>query len=166
MRPLGSLVVAILLVACACVGRPVASPASDRPAPTRLAGPSNFPLIGSWVTTITPEDLEAAGIVDPGAQHENAGRFTWTFDPDGTWRAVQVSLDDAPIVTPVFQGTYVVDGDGVVVTTTFPEQYRDAGLRYSWQANQDGSVTFRLPNPPDLVLQVVVEAHPWQPTST
>lgn len=135
------------------------------PAATRSSIPLNFPLLGSWVTTITRSDLEAAGVVDPGVLNENAGRFTWTFDADGTWRSVQVSLDDAPVLTPVFSGTFVVVADAMVVTTTFPEQYRDDGLRYTWSTNADGSVALDLTNPPDPVLEAIVETHAWQPTS-
>ena len=162
IAPFG-LAVALLAGACAPTATPELRPTG--PVSTRVAIPSGLPILGTWETTITRADLESAGITDPGTLNENAGRFTWSFDPDGTWRTVQVSLDDAPVLNPVFSGTFVADGDSaLLVTTTFPEAYRDSGLRYTWRVALDGSVTFGVPNPPDPVLRAVVEAHPWRPT--
>ena len=119
-----------------------------------------LPLHGTWTTSITKDDLAAKGVSDPGLQNENSGRFQWTFAPDGTWTSVQQSLDGSPINGPVFQGTYVVAGDQLVSTTTFPEQYRDAGLHYTW-AIDGANLVLDILDPPDPMLPVVVEAHPW-----
>jgi hypothetical protein len=167
MRPLLALGVAVALLVGACKPAATTEVGTTGPVSTRVAIPSGLPVLGTWATTITRADLESAGITDPGMLNENTGRFTWSLDSDGTWRTVQVSLDDAPVLTPVFSGTFAVDGDAaVLVTTTFPEAYRDSGLRYTWQVNPDGSVTFRVPEPPDPVLRAVVETHPWRPAST
>jgi hypothetical protein len=124
------------------------------------AVPAGHPLVGAWTTEVTKADLRAAGVTDPGALNENSGRFTWTFAPDGTWTSVQESLDGAPVHNPVFRGTWVVDGGTFVAKTTFPEQYRDEGLHYSWTAAGD-EVRFDLLDPPDPILPVVVETHAW-----
>lgn len=165
MRAPATLGIAIVALVAAC-----AQPAAGTGAPagsgrSPAGAPAGFPLIGTWTSTITAADLEAAGITDPGAIQENAGRFTWTFEADGTWRQAQVSLTDTPILNPVFSGMFAVDDGVLVVTTTFPEQYRDAGLHYTWQITGVGAVSFRLQDPPDPMLPVIVEAHPWQPAS-
>lgn len=118
------------------------------------------PLVGAWVTTVTREDLTAAGITDPGALNENSGRFTTTYGADGTWTSVQESIDGAPINSPVFRGTYTIDGSSLVMKTEFPAQYQDAGLHYTWTL--DGTaLRLDLLDPPDALLPVIVEAHPW-----
>src|SRR5687767_691123 len=107
-----SIWVAIALAITGCGSGPTAAPGSGTPtADVSSAGStaSRSPLIGSWSTTITKADLQAAGITDPGAQNENSGRFTFTFGPDGTWTQVQESVDGSPILNPVFRGTYVID---------------------------------------------------------
>lgn len=164
MRSIAPVGLAVALLVGACVPAATPNVAVTGPVSTRVAIPAGLPVLGTWVTTISRADLESVGVVDPGTLNENTGRFTWSLDPDGTWRTVQESLDDAPVLNPVFSGTFVVEGDGVLlVTTTFPEAYRDAGLRYTWRVAPDGSVVFGVPNPPDPVLRAVVETHPWQP---
>jgi hypothetical protein len=152
-------VAAVSLAAC---GSPAASPepAATAAPSTGTVIPGDFPLLGSWTTSVTKTDLGAAGITDPNAQNENSGRFTWTFAPDGTWSLVQESLDGSPINTPVFRGTYTVGGVSIVATTTFPEQYRDTGLHYDY-ALENGGVRFDVIDPPDAFLPVIVETHPW-----
>ena len=158
---------AVALAGVACGGA-TSSPATSAgatagtiaPAASGAAIPATFPLLGAWTTSITKADLAAGGITDPNAQNENSGKFTWTFAADGTWTQVQESLDGSPINSPVFQGTYTVDGTSIVATTTFPEQYRDDGLRYDFVLEGD-AVRFDLLDPPDPVLPVIVETHPW-----
>lgn len=164
MRAPATLGIALTLFVAACAQT---STATDEPGGSSrgsVAAPSGFPLVGSWTSTITSEDLKAAGFTDPGAVQENTGRFTWTFEADGTWRQTQVSLTDAPVLNPVFSGTFSVADAVLIVSTAFPEQYRDEGLHYTWQIAADGSVSFRLQDPPDPMLPAIVEAHPWQPT--
>jgi hypothetical protein len=147
---------ALALVVMACGGgatRTAGSSGGSSP----LAG---SPLVGAWTTSITKADLSAAGMTDPGLQNENAGRFTWKFAQDGTWTSAQESLDGSPINTPVFRGTYTVDGQSLVSTTTYPEQYRDSGLHYTFSID-GSSVRFDVLDPPDTILPVVVETHPW-----
>jgi hypothetical protein len=122
--------------------------------------PGDLPLVGTWVTTITKADLTAAGVTDPGLQNENSGRFTWTFVADGTWTSVQQSLDSAPLNSPISRGTYTVSGGTFVAVTLFPEEYRDKGLHYTWSVDGAG-LHLDVLDPPDPMLPVVVETHPW-----
>jgi hypothetical protein len=153
-----AVLVAALAAACSTPGAPSAAPTG--PGASGAAIPADMPLLGAWVTEITKADLAAAGIEDAGLQNENSGRFTWTFAPDGTWSQVQESLDGSPINSPVFRGTYTVDGVSVVATTTFPEQYADDGLHYTF-AVSGTEVTFDVADPPDPLLEAIVETHPW-----
>lgn len=151
---IGWLAVAAALAGCA--GGGTATPATSS---VPSAGAAH-PLHGTWLTSITKADLAAGGVSDPGLQTENSGQFRWTFESDGTWTQVQQSLEGAPLNAPVFRGTYVVDGDSLVMTTAFPEQYRDEGLHYTWAIDGE-RLTLDLLDPPDPMLPVVVEAHPW-----
>jgi len=151
-RKLQLLALAGVLVAC--TGNPSAG--SSRPA----GGSAGSALVGAWATTITRNDLTAAGITEVGLLNENSGKFTWTFAPDGTWTSTQESLDAAPIYSPVFRGTYTVDGSSLVAVTTFPEQYRDSGLHYTFTI-EGSSVRFDVLDAPDTILPVIVETHPW-----
>lgn len=151
---LTSAIAALLLVAC---GGPAAPATPTGPAPM-ASGDSA--LIGTWTTTITKADLEAAGLTDPGLHNENSGRFTWTFRPDGTWTQVQESLDGAPVNTPVFRGTYTATAGTFFATTEFPEQYRDEGLPFTWVVDGADLRIFVL-DPPDEIMPVIVQTHPW-----
>ena len=148
----------VLLAAVAGCATPSSSTPPAATAPGALAG---HPLLGAWTADVTKADLAAGGIADPGAQNENSGRFVWTFAADGTWTQVQQSLDGAPVNNPVFRGTFTVDGDQLVMITEFPEQYRDDGLHYTWAVEGD-EVRFDLLDPPDPVLPLIVETHPWK----
>jgi hypothetical protein len=155
-RNLAALSITIALAACA---GPSGSPApASSPAGGSAGSPSG--LVGSWTTTVTKADLAAAGIADPNAQDENSGRFNWLFGADGTWTQVQESIDGSPINNPVFRGTYTVDGSTLVVTTTFPPEYADAGLHFTWRIDGAGLHVDVL-DPPDSLMPVVVETHPW-----
>ncbi len=158
----GAMALVVLAISVAACGTPAASSPSATTAGGASANaiPSDFPLIGTWVTSITKDELAAAGIADPRGQSENAGRFTWTFSADGTWTQVQESLDGSPINSPVFRGTYAVIDNELVATTQFPEQYADSGLRYTWTLDGD-AVTFDLLNPPDDILPLIIETNLW-----
>ena len=149
--------VTISLTGCAS---PAGSTASGTAGASHDPAPSGFPLLGSWTTTISKDDLRAGGVTEEGLLIENSGIFTWAFEADGTWRSVQTALDGSPLMSPVFSGYYTVDDDIVVAVTEFPEQYRDDGLRYAVEVSGD-TATFDLLNPPDATLPVIVESHPW-----
>ncbi|MEO8274045.1 MAG: hypothetical protein ABI620_08255, partial [Chloroflexota bacterium] len=118
------------------------------------------PLIGSWITSVTKDDLATGGVTDPAARNENSGRFTWTFGADRTWTTVQESLDGSPINNPIFRGTWTVDAGTFVMTTEFPAEYKDSGLHYTWTIDGN-ALTLDLLEPPDPLLPLVVETHPW-----
>ena len=160
-----SLAIALLVLAGATVGcgGPASTGGASAPAGPMGSGaiPAGHPLVGTWVTEVTRGDLAAGGIAEPGLQNENAGRFTWTFAPDGTWTSIQQSLDGAPVNSPVFRGTYTLEGDTLVATTAFPAQYADTGLHYTWSVDGD-EARFDVLDPPDPIMPVVVETHPWR----
>lgn len=150
---------ALALALAACTGGPSATPGGAASIPAGSAG-AGAPLVGGWVTSVTKDDFEAAGLTDPGLQNENSGKFTWTFAADGTWTLIQESLDGSPINSPVFRGTYTVDGESLVAITEFPAEYADSGLHYTFTLD-GASVQFDLLDPPDAILPVIVETHPW-----
>lgn len=166
-RALGALAflaaVAAVLTGCSGSGGPGGSTALGTPASAAGSGaiPAGHPLIGTWTVDVTRADLAAGGVADPGTQNENSGRFIWTFAPDGSWTSIQQSLDGAPINNPVFRGTYLVDGETLIVKTAFPEQYADEGLHYAFAVTGD-EVRLDLLDPPDPVLPIIVETHPWR----
>jgi len=128
--------------------------------PTALPLPDGFPL-GAWTVTITEEDLRDAGITDPGLLAENAGVFTKTYAGDGTWTVAQET--DAPIRWPVFRGTYRSSGlNEIEEVTTFPEDYAGDVVRFTW-AREGANVRFTVVDPPDPILPILTETHPWQP---
>jgi hypothetical protein len=109
---------------------------------------------------VTRADLAAKGISDVHGQDENSGTFTWTFAADGTWSSVQTSVDGAPIANPVFRGTWTGGPGTLVVTTIFPPEYADNGLHFTWKI-EDGKLSLRVLDPPDPVMPLIVETHPW-----
>lgn len=130
--------------------------------PTVPPLPQDFPL-GSWTVTITEQDLRDAGITDPGMLAENTGVFTKTYATDGTWTVAQET--DAPIRWPVFRGTYQATGPNQIEEeTTFPEDYAGDVVRFTW-ARDGANVRFMVVDPPDPVLPILTETHPWQPAA-
>lgn len=152
--------VAVALASAAC--GPLAAGIDGSPAPT--IADAELPLVGTWISEITHDDLRAGGITEAGLLDENSGRFTWTFNADGTWTQVQESLDGASIGAPVFEGLYEVDGTEFIQRTTFPEEYSGDRLVFAWRI-EDGSLHVDLTNPPDQILPVLMEAHPWSPAT-
>ena len=138
-----------------------ASPGTSMPSGSAAGSLAGHPLIGSWTAEVTRADVAEAGFTDAGTQNENAGRFTWTFAPDGTWTNVQESLDGAPVMNPVFRGTFSVEGTTLTATTTFPPEYADAGLHYAWSIDGD-ELRLDVLDPPDPIIPIIVETHPWQ----
>jgi hypothetical protein len=155
---LGTLVLVLVGVLIAgCSGRQVtASP----PAPSGSPLPDGFPL-GSWTTTLTEADLRAAGMTGAAELTENSGVFTMTLAPDGTWTTAQET--DSPIRWPVFRGTYVTTGpDTFRQLTTFPPDFAGDEVDFSWRI-ESGDLVMEVPDPPDPILPVIIEAHPWEP---
>jgi hypothetical protein len=117
-------------------------------------------LLGTWETTITKDDLRAAGVTDPGLLNENAGRFTATYAADGTWSTAQVSLDGSPVFNPVFRGTWTATADTLEIHVAFPEPYAGDVTTYGW--TRDGNeLRLTLIGPEDPIGKVITEAHPW-----
>lgn len=159
---MANLVLAATLAGCGGPGASGGPDASGGPGGSSVI-PAGHPLIGTWTVDVSRADFAAAGVTDPGPQNENSGRFLWTFAPDGTWTQVQQSLDGAPVNNPIFRGTYTFEGDTLVATTTFPTQYADDGLHYTWVITGD-EVQFDLLDPPDPILPIMIETHPWKRT--
>jgi len=155
---LGSIAL-VLVVGCSAGASPAASPVPSN-APSAAAVPDGFP-IGTWVVTITEADLRAAGITEPAGIRENSGTFTRTYAADGTWTVVQSSSE--PVAMPVFRGTWRASGPNELEeTTTFPPEYAGDAVRFTW-AREGANLVLRVVNPPDPILPVVTEAHPWAP---
>ena len=156
--------VAILAVAAACAAPPVARTpvgSSSRAVGSAGAGfPDGFPL-GSWKVTLTEDDLRAGGITGAGELTENTGVFTMTLVGDGTWTMAQVT--DAPIRWPVFRGTLSSTGpDSFNQVTEFPPDFAGDSVDFRWQL-VGGDLVLEVLNPPDHVLPVLMETHPWEP---
>ncbi len=149
--------VVLAIAGCGPLAAALASPAAGSP---RGSATAANPLVGTWVSTITRDDLRAAGITAEGLLDENSGRFTWSFLPDGTWTQRQDALDDTAINAPVFEGTYELDGGQFIQRTTFPEEYLGDRLVFSWRIDGD-ELQLELLNPDDEIVPVVMEAHPW-----
>jgi hypothetical protein len=162
------LVAAVAIGAAACSGgNPSVPPGSQAPAASAdgVGGgasplPEGFPL-GSWVTTITEADLRAAGLTAPGELTENAGTFTMSLGADGAWTVSQVA--DVPIRWPVFRGTYTATGtDGFRQVTEFPADFAGDVVDYGWRM-EDGALRLQVRTPPDQILPIIMETHPWAP---
>jgi hypothetical protein len=156
--------VAILAVSVACAAPPVAGTpvaSASRAAGSAGAGfPDGYPL-GSWMMTLTEDDLRAGGLTRPGELTENTGVFTMTLTGDGTWTTAQVT--DAPIRWPVFRGALTATGPNTFnQVTEFPPDFAGDSVDFRWHLDGDDLVLEVL-NPPDPVLPVVMETHPWEP---
>lgn len=140
-----------------CASAPGAPPSA---AASGIELPAGFPL-GSWVVTITEQDLRDAGLTDAGLIKENAGTFTRTYAADGTWTIAQVTSE--PIRWPVFSGTFRAIGpDRIQETTNFPDQYRGEVIMFTWQREGSG-IRLTVVDPPDPILPITTETHAWQP---
>jgi hypothetical protein len=157
-------VIAIGAIVVACVGgavspTPGATLVASAPASSAASIPSA--IVGSWTTTITEDDLRAAGQAGEGNVAENTGTFTMTLGGDGTWSTAQVS--DVPVRWPVFRGTMVATGPSSFrQTTTFPTDFAGDVVDFTWSI-EDNALRIKVVTPPDPLLPVVMETHPWQP---
>jgi hypothetical protein len=156
---------AIAIVSAACVpGGATSRAPSVTPAGTPGgAPPGGAAPLGTWTTTITGDDLRAAGFADRGTVAENSGTFTMTIGADGTWTQVQ-QMEPAPR-WPVFRGKWAATGDEALeLRTTFPSDYAGDVVSITWQIEQ-GSLRIQLVTPDDALLRANLESHPWQPAS-
>jgi hypothetical protein len=160
-RAIGAMVLLAVLAGCGTSTAPSNGVVSSAPSGEgSIELPADFPL-GAWTSTITEADLEAAGISDPNVLQENAGTFTTTFAADGTWSTVMDTTE--PIRWPVFRGTFTPIADGEMEQiTTFPPEYAGDVVRFTWRMDGDDLV-LGVPEPPDPILPIVVETHPWEP---
>jgi hypothetical protein len=159
---LAAAITGLIALGCsvAAPSSPVASsgPEASAPAPGSAAIPAA--IVGSWTTTITRDDLTAAGITG-GELDENSGVFTTTFGADGTWSTSQET--DVPVRWPVFKGTLEATGpNSFRQTTTFPSDFAGDVVDFTWSM-KDGALLIKVVNPPDPILPIVTETHPWQP---
>jgi hypothetical protein len=135
-----------------------AAPSAAAPSPAAAIPDA---IVGSWTTTITEADLRAGGVTADGELSENSGVFTMTLGADGTWSTSQET--DVPIRWPVFKGTFVATGpDSFRQTTTFPADFAGDVVDFTWSA-EGGSLAVKVPQPPDHILGIIMESHPWQP---
>lgn len=154
----------LVVIVAGCAASPgqqsTDSPASPgSAAPSSAEVPAGFP-IGTWTTTITEDDLVAAG-VRGGEIGENAGVFTTTLAEDGTWTTAQES--DVTLRWPVFRGTWTVTGpDTFSQRTDFPSDFAGDVVTFRWEI-VDGNLVLDVLDPPDHILPIVTETHPWTP---
>ena len=80
---------------------------------------------------------------------------------DGTWTTAQVA--DVPLHWPVFKGTWTATGpDGFRQVTTFPQDFAGDVVDFTWKI-ENGALKLKVVNPPDPILPIIMESHPWQP---
>lgn len=164
--PIGRMILAASMtaaIAIGCSNAPAASQAASSGAASTSSSaaiPEGFP-IGAWTTTLTEADLRAGGITQEGELTENTGVFTMTLAADGTWTAAQET--DAPVRWPVFRGTWTATGpDSFNQLTEFPADFAGDSVDFTWRI-EDGGLLLKVVNPPDRVLPVIMETHPWTP---
>ena len=151
--------IAGMLAACGPGGPATAAP-TVASSPSAAVLPAGFPL-GIWTTTITESDLRTGGVTLDGELTENSGVFTMTLGQDGTWTVAQET--DAPIRWPVFRGTYSASGATTFEqVTTFPPDFAGDVVAFEWRV-EGGNLLLEVPNPPDHILPVIMELHPWEP---
>lgn len=154
--------VAAIVGACSGTGTSAGAAATASTAASQAVTPSvAIPeaIIGTWTTTITEADLLGAGLPE-AALAENVGTYTMTLGQDGTWSSSTES--NVPQRWPVFRGSYIATGPNTFTQTTdFPPDYAGDVVDFTWSI-EDGALMLKVPEPPDPVLPVVVETHPWQ----
>jgi hypothetical protein len=164
--PIAATLFAALIAGCSATGSS-GEPSTPSTA-SSVAIPAGFP-IGTWSTTITADDLEAVsdedlatiGMSRANLVEENSGTFTTTFGADGTWSTVQET--DQPVKWPIFRGTFTATGDDSFdQVTAFPPDFAGDVVRFTWRI-EDGLLHLQVVNPPDPVLPVLTESHPWSP---
>ncbi|HEX5014136.1 MAG TPA: hypothetical protein VFV72_08240 [Candidatus Limnocylindrales bacterium] len=161
-RLMAAIAIAALVTGCAGgSGAPASTTPSAASAPASAGAAIPSEIVGAWTATITADDLRSAGLTDEAASAENTGVFTLTLGADGTWSTSQQS--QVPVKWPVFRGTMEATGpNGFRQTTTFPADFAGDVVDFTWSI-EDGALLIKVVNPPDPVLPVVMETHPWQP---
>ena len=80
---------------------------------------SSSDLVGTWTGSVSKEDLQRV-VPDFPEEHlcDNAGRFDWTFDAEGTFEIDQTPLPECPEpeVTHI-EDRWSVDGNRVTFTS-------------------------------------------------
>jgi hypothetical protein len=104
-----ALVGAVMLAACS----------SDDPKEATTSAKPGAELVDTWETTVAKDDLRRV-VPDFPREHlcDNAGRFEWTFNADGTFVIDQTQLPDCP--TPEvshIEDKWSADGDRVTFTS-------------------------------------------------
>ena len=139
---------------------PAATNGAVTPAPTAIVLPADFP-VGSWVVTITEQDMRDGGITDAALIRENIGKFTKTYGSDGTFTLTQDAPN--PVEWPVYRGTFTPTGaDGIEERTTFPPEFVGEVLHYTWK-REGRVVRFIILDAQDPMLPIVTNTYPWQP---
>jgi hypothetical protein len=119
---LGMLLSLVLFSACGT--------SEDDPKAPSTSG-SSSDLVGNWTVSVSKEDLRRV-VPDFPEEHlcDNAGRFDWTFNEDGTFEIDQTQLPDCPKpeVTHI-EDKWSVDGDRVTFT--------DEQEVYEWSVEGD-----------------------------
>jgi hypothetical protein len=152
-----------LLTITACSSQPAATPdPTATPAPTEPPLPTATPdpklvLVGSWITTITKEDLVRVRPEFP-PEHlcENAGTFVWTFKANGTFTIDQTALPDcSTLANPHIEDVWSVEGNLFTIAKGTPDQ--DI---YEWSVNGDQLVFVHVSGecPP---CEAINTANPW-----
>ena len=119
---LGAMLALVLLTACG---------ASDDGSTSSSTTGQSSDLVGTWTGTVSKKDLQR---VVPDFPEEglcdNAGRFDWTFNADGTFEIDQTALPDCPKpeVTHI-EDRWSVDGNRV----TFANEQEV----YEWSVDGD-----------------------------
>jgi hypothetical protein len=152
-----------LLTITACSSQPAATPdptatlaPTEPPLPTATPD-SKLVLVGSWITTVTKEDLVGVRPEFP-PEHlcENAGTFEWTFNADGTFTIDQTALPDCPTpANPHIEDVWLVEGNLFTIAKGTPDQ--DI---YEWSVNGDQLVFVHVSGecPP---CEAINTANPW-----
>jgi hypothetical protein len=104
------LLLTLLLTSCA----PVATPTPDL----------GQAVVGAWTSTVTKEDLLRV-MPDFEQQYlcDNAGKFIWKFNADGTFTIDQTALPDCPTpANPHIEDKWSVDGNLITLAQGTPDQ--------------------------------------------
>jgi hypothetical protein len=153
-------ILAVITVGCSGGAGTSVSPPPSAAAPSTAAAIPDA-IVGAWTTTITEADLRSGGVTSPGELAENTGDFTMTFAADGTWSTTQETT--ATVKWPVFKGTFIATGaDSFRETTTFPADFAGDVVDFTWSIDGN-ALHVKVPTPPDPILPIVMETHPWQP---
>lgn len=139
----------ITVVACVQAMLLLSACSTSDDEPSTTSAKPGAELVDSWVTTVTKDDLRRV-VPDFPREHlcDNAGRFTWTFNADGTFDIDQTPLPDCPEpeVTHI-DDRWSVDGDEVTFTNEQEVyQWRVDGDRLTFKHVSGGCVPCKATN--------------------